>query len=222
MVAIYIGVFIGLIEPLRNLIFGQNAALQPLGETVLTLGQPVVCLNSLIMAASLARVDLFQKRRAVTEYRPFVSQSTTVNALHADDAEVEKERTPTVVNVNEVSSDHGITVDLNCHSDSTFKRPHWRSIAAMFLCRLILPGLVILPVLEVFVQSGVISQDDRLAQFVIILEAVVPPAQTVVVSLNQLGYQDVAGQLAYLYIFQYLAMILTLTAWTTLSLGVIY
>ena len=43
-----------------------------------------------------------------------------------------------------------------------------------------------------------------------------------IVSLNQLGIQDMAGALAYAYIPHYIMSIFTITGWTTLSGYLIY
>ena len=57
MVAIFIGVAIGLIPYIQKLMFGEMSFLQPLGSAITTLGEPVVAINCLIMSASLAQVD---------------------------------------------------------------------------------------------------------------------------------------------------------------------
>lgn len=123
----------------------------------------------------------------------------------------------------------GSDVDVSCGEDklslpseANFTAPHWRAIPSLFLCRLVLPGLIILPILQLFVSSGWISPTERLLQFVVVIEAVAPPAQTIMVSLNELGLVDIAPPMAYLYIFQYLFSVLTFTMWTTLALRAIY
>lgn len=61
MVGIYAGLFIGLVPGLQGAIFGSKlTALTPLGGALRVLAAPVVCLNTLIMAASLAKVRLPQ------------------------------------------------------------------------------------------------------------------------------------------------------------------
>jgi hypothetical protein len=44
----------------------------------------------------------------------------------------------------------------------------------------------------------------------------------VIVSLNQLGYGQIASMIAYLYIFLYSTAILTITLWATLAIKTIY
>ena len=206
MVAIYVAIFIGLIDPLREQIFGSNTVLAPIGEALMTLGQPVVCLSSLVMYASLAKVKLFRREPQTADYKAF-----------AEDTSHDTENLTTEERVTGSSPHPHEEKD----SDTPFEQPHWRANVALFICRLIIPGIVVFPILEMFVQGGWISQSERLLQFVIVLEAVAPPAQTIIVSLNQLGLLDIAGSMAYLYIFQYFATILTITAWVTFTLSVI-
>ncbi len=72
------------------------------------------------------------------------------------------------------------------------------------------------------VLSGVIAATDRLLQLVIIIEASTPSAQMVIISLNALGFQKLASQTAYMYVFQYLSCIATITIVATCALRIIY
>jgi predicted permease len=58
MIAIFIGLFIGLIPQLQYILFSSNGVLYPIGGAFNTLASPVVALNCLIMSASLAHVDI--------------------------------------------------------------------------------------------------------------------------------------------------------------------
>jgi predicted permease len=54
-----VGMGIGLITPLQNALFFDFTALTPIGSSLFTLAQPVLAINCMIMAASLASVDLY-------------------------------------------------------------------------------------------------------------------------------------------------------------------
>lgn len=57
MIGIYAGLFVSMVPGLRGVMFGERlTALTPIGGTIRVLAEPVVCLNTLIMAASLAKV----------------------------------------------------------------------------------------------------------------------------------------------------------------------
>lgn len=88
--------------------------------------------------------------------------------------------------------------------------------------RLILPPLAILFLVRLAVFYHLISKDERLFQFVIVIVSASPSAQVIIVSLNQLGFQKLAGQMAYMYVFQYLACILSITFVATTALRIIY
>ena len=58
MVAIYVGLTVGLLPTLQNMMFERISPLRPLGGAITTLGEPVVAINCLIMSASLAHADI--------------------------------------------------------------------------------------------------------------------------------------------------------------------
>jgi len=62
MVSIYLGIFIGLIPALKHNIFQNGAPLHPIGSVLKTIGEPLVCINTFIMAASLAHADWRKKK----------------------------------------------------------------------------------------------------------------------------------------------------------------
>ena len=67
MIAIFIGIAIGLIPFTQELMFEKMSFLRPLGSAITTLGEPVVAVNCLIMSASLAQVDFSNGRKKATE-----------------------------------------------------------------------------------------------------------------------------------------------------------
>ncbi|GMI20075.1 hypothetical protein TrCOL_g10180 [Triparma columacea] len=95
----------------------------------------------------------------------------------------------------------------------------------MFLHSLIrlvvMPGVVI-SIENLLVRVGVVDSSERLIRLIISVEAAAPSAQMMIVSLNQLGVQDMAGALAYAYIPHYIMSIFTITGWATLAGWIIY
>jgi hypothetical protein len=101
--------------------------------------------------------------------------------------------------------------------------PAWGSIAALVLCRLVLPPVVaIFALLPAAVRLGVLRADDRLMQLVVAVESASSSAQLIIVSLNQLGLVSIASQMSYAYVYQFMASIFTLTFWVTVSMTRIY
>lgn len=72
------------------------------------------------------------------------------------------------------------------------------------------------------IRVGLIPKEERLIQIIIAVEAAAPSAQMMIVSLNELQVQDMAGSLAYMYLFHYILSIFTITGWTTLAGYLIY
>ena len=110
------------------------------------------------------------------------------------------------------------------HKQQLDKPPHLRSVAALFICRMILPPLFVLLFIQLAIAIGLLRGDDsdKLLRLVVFLESSAPPAQILIVSLNQLTLPRVAGGMAYLYIFMYSFSILTITFWTTIAIYTIY
>jgi hypothetical protein len=92
----------------------------------------------------------------------------------------------------------------------------------MFSFRLIIPPAVVLVVVRFLVFLGFFSGDDKLMQLIIVIEAASPSAQMVIVSLSALGFQQLASQIAYMYVFQYAACIFSITIVATIALSLIY
>jgi hypothetical protein len=82
--------------------------------------------------------------------------------------------------------------------------------------------VVILVVLPLSIQCGILSEEQRLLRLIVSIESCSSSAQVMIISLNQIGIPEVATGLAYMYVFQYIASIFTITFWVTISVGIIY
>ena len=101
--------------------------------------------------------------------------------------------------------------------------PSWRSVGALVLCRLVLPPLlVIYAVLPLALHFRLLRVEDRLMQLVIAIEASSTSAQLIIVSLNQLGLNILAQNMAYIYVFEYFSSVCTITLWVTVAMSKIY
>lgn len=101
--------------------------------------------------------------------------------------------------------------------------PSWGSIAALVICRLILPPLVVIyAVLPAALRLQIIRKEDRLMQLVIAVESASSSAQVMIVSLNQLGLTEIAANMSYMYVFQYVSSIFSITLWVTIAMSAIY
>ena len=66
-ISIGVGVLLGIINPVRNALFNDFTVIAPIGSALLTIAQPIVCLNCLIMSASLASVKIFSDKKESKE-----------------------------------------------------------------------------------------------------------------------------------------------------------
>jgi hypothetical protein len=109
------------------------------------------------------------------------------------------------------------------HSTHRSPLPSWGSIAALCVCRLILPPLVVIyTILPAALHLRIIQKEDRLMQLVIAVESASSSAQVMIVSLNQLGLTEIASNMSYMYVFQYVSSIFSITLWVTLAMSSIY
>ena len=83
MIAIFIGVAIGLIPFAQELMFQKMSFLRPLGSAITTLGEPVVAVNCLVMSASLAQVD-FSNCRDIDRIENNENNSTNIEMTEQD------------------------------------------------------------------------------------------------------------------------------------------
>jgi len=101
--------------------------------------------------------------------------------------------------------------------------PPIQSIVIHSFLRLLLMPAIMNAILWVTLStSNIIPRDNHLLRLIISVEAASPSAQLMIVSLNQLNNQKLAGQLAYVYFFHYLASIVTITGWVSFATKWIY
>ena len=96
------------------------------------------------------------------------------------------------------------------------------SLFSLFF-RLILPPLVVIfVVMPVALKLNILSEDEKLMRLIIAVESCSSSAQVMIIALNQIGIPQVATGLAYMYVFQYIASIFTITFWVTVAVSAIY
>lgn len=280
LVAVYVGLIVGLIPGLGSYLFNRVTVLQPVGGAVEVLATPVVALNSLVMAASLAHInvnwaDIFpwlSKKDEEYELQQLtgspgdgcggevhsqeqVEMDVELEVMDLSDVGItrsgcgQRSRTSTLSTCVEESRSrsrsrsrdrHHSSTDTDtkcegellgegdCNSQQTIASakkndiPQFRSVIYLILCRLILCPLVLSFLVYFSVQAGFIPKQLRLMQLLILVEAGSPPAQMVIVVLNQLGFQGTASTVAYTYVFLYLFSILTITLWSTVAMLLFY
>ena len=220
MIAIVLGILVSVTPNLQRLLFEEvTSPLHPLGSAMVTLGDPVVAINCLIMSASLAHVS-FKK---VGGGRGYNDENNTMSAGIPGKVVGKKRsqvRAPSGAGPLVGASS---AVSSVCAVDSVaVTKPTRLQILCFVTCRLVVPPLIMLPVVLMSVRAGMIGSGDRLMQLIIIVEAASTSAQMNIVALNQIGLSDIATKLAYLFVFQYCSSILTMTMWSTIAISLFY
>ena len=82
--------------------------------------------------------------------------------------------------------------------------------------------MVIFVVMPVALKLNILSEDEKLMRLIIAVESCSSSAQVMIIALNQIGIPQVATGLAYMYVFQYIASIFTITFWVTVAVSAIY
>ena len=227
MMAIYIAILIGIIPNFQDLLFKVPSVLRPFGSAITTLSEPVVCTNTLIMAASLAQVIIVLKRKYDTEKLSSENQITTItfspinqsNKIEGVEDIFHYPSLPVEIDIPDQTENYS---KLDIKPNTEFNIPRPRTILVMLICRLIIPPLLMLVVMEIFLAMGLVPRHERLMRLLVVIESSAPSAQLIIVSLNQIGNSQIASGIAYMYIFQYLGSIFTVTLWATIGLSLIY
>ena len=165
MIAIPVAVVCGLVAPLRRALFEEHGSvLQPLGSALETLTDPLLAINTIVMAASLFS-----------------------------------------------SSDHDTKDGEDCN---------WQTILVFCLVRLVaIPAVgVTLMYLVKHICPELVG--NTLMQLVILIQFGSTSAQSAIIVCQAAGSQRIAGMLAYLFMWQHLCAIVTLTGITMLALFV--
>ena len=97
MIAIFVGVSIGLLPYAQAMMFRDMSFLRPLGSAITTLGEPVVAVNCLVMSASLAQVDFSAgKKNKDGDNNIIITNNESTNSASTDSKSniVDKPSTP--------------------------------------------------------------------------------------------------------------------------------
>ncbi|CAM9997923.1 unnamed protein product [Ectocarpus sp. 6 AP-2014] len=127
---------------------------------------------------------------------------------------------PTVAAASAAATQGGQTVD----DDAVRRRRRFRIMAGFLhvVCRLIVVPAIGFTVFWVTRTRSSVMGENRLMHLLLLIEFAMPSAAFVIVSLNQLRMPATAGFMARLYLWQYGASMLTITAWTALAVHLVY
>ncbi|CAM9295689.1 unnamed protein product [Pylaiella littoralis] len=109
--------------------------------------------------------------------------------------------------------------------NSTLRKFHRFRMLVGFLhvvARLVVVPAVGFAVFWVARNRSSVMGENRLMHLILLIELAMPSAALVIVSLNQVRMPAAAGFIARLYVWQYGASMLTITAWTALAVHLVY
>jgi len=198
--ASFIGLTIGLVEPLSSSLFPPSTSelsfgfglLAALGKAILLVGNMGITLGAMVMAASLT----FEPPREITK--------STMNDAATGDRDIMESR---------VTSE-----DENSGSTSTI------TTAALCLIRLaIVPAVGFTLMWAIMLNKTSPFQGDRggLRALIILIMFTVPSGQTVLSVMATMQLHLLGKRLAKAYIVMYLASALTMSLWTGLALSLV-
>lgn len=238
MIGMQIGIVVGLIPPLQRAMFDSPVSpLGTVGSALGTLGEPIVCISTLMMASALAQ----RKGPPSASAAEVVSSPAESPTLVAETeliilplkpplpsppvAAVFDIVEPTVLTdisgadteLAGLASNNGYITNVTNHS-----LPSWTYIATSIICKLVLPPVIMLTALRVGISVGFLSKSQQMVQLCLIFLSCSPSLQILVIVLTQLGLTDEATKVSYVYLYQYGAAIVTITAWYTVALLTIY
>ena len=191
-----LGLLIAMVRPLQELIF--EGALQPVGITLKTLTSPMVCLMTLIMAASI----IPQAAEAGPAAAAAAARSTGGGG-GANDERDPKEYPRSVV----------------------VKLALMLTVVKLVLSPLLNAPLIRACPTATTCNSGggaeKLSPDAKLAALLCLVEAAVPSAQMGITQLHKMKMSEMATSLARVLLLQYLAATVLLTVMVGWALGVL-
>lgn len=230
--AVFVGFGIALVAPLKHELYSPNGSLLWLSSAAITLGGPLVGMSSLIVGGTLGATirrawGARQKQRAATA--TVVSPTVVFEANGGFDApdqpsstpglEVPPQSTPGAgssrqtpkLGIKEGSNDNSASED----PAEIAQRPSVRDQTVLVLTRMVVCPtvcvLLLIYTVDYMIPADVTEINGKLLRLVLILEAIVPSADFVIVLCIHGGRAAAAEALSVTYLWEYIAGIVTIT-----------
>ena len=237
-VAMVLGFITACIPPLSNALFSQGGALRFLGSALESLGGASSSVGTLVVAASLvhqAAENDTQPRNSQTVQMsqttelgiPLSSENAARRRVHGEELTCNNEET-----IQQQQSPNDLRESMR-RRRSSISQMSMRAMAAIrrrkptirmhtwfiFSRLIITPAIVCLMIIAMDC-GGVLDNIPNLAmaKMVIIVNAGLPGAQLIVLTLKSKGLSDSASIVAKVYLPSYLLSVVTIAAWASLGL----
>ncbi|KAL7443704.1 hypothetical protein ACHAXM_009115 [Skeletonema potamos] len=217
-VAMVLGVITACIPPLRDALFSTGGSLRFLGSALESLGSAGASVGTLVVAASLVHQTNAGENASTlaqgadTEVgRLNVSISNNEHSTSMDSATSLREsmrRRRSSISQLSIRAMNAIK-----KRQPTLRMHFWFCFSRLFVtpaivCLLIIAGEC----------GGILNGVPNLAKLVVIVNACLPGAQLIVLTLKARGLSDSASVVAQVYLPSYLFSVVTIAAWTSLGL----
>ena len=230
LVALILGFITASIPPLRDAIFSPGGALRFLGSALESLGYASASVGTLVVAASLvheASDDAAANSNMIINSREApqteLSLPTDINSCVRIHDEGRISNTEPLQqhsrNLRDTMRSSRSSFSLmSSKALAAIRKPTIRMHAWFIVSRLIVsPAIVCLIVLGMDC-GGHLDGVPSMAKMVVIVNAGLPGAQIVVLTLKAKGLSDSASIVAKVYLPSYILSIITIAAWTSLGL----
>jgi len=230
LVALVLGFITACIPPLRDALFEPSGGLRFLGSALESLGYASASVGTLVVAASLvheASDDAAAKSNVITNLRE--APQTELSLPSEINSSVRIHDEGRISNTEHLQQHSRSLRDSMRSRRSSFSQMSSKALAAIrkptirmhawfIISRLIVsPAIVCLIVLGMDC-GGLLDGVPSMAKMVVIVNAGLPGAQIVVLTLKAKGLSDSASIVAKVYLPSYLLSIITISAWTSLGL----
>jgi len=231
-IAMVLGFITACITPLRDALFSPGGALRFFGSAMESLGVGSSSVGTLVVAASLVHqtkdVTLSdgEANNAINEC------DVTEVGIHAENTPRThangEERTSTSGPAHQHSKDLRASMQRRRSSISQMsskaiaairhRKPTIRMHAWFIVSRLIVSPAIVCAAIIAMDCGGVLDGIPDLAKMVVIVNAGLPGAQLIVLTLKSKGLSDSASVVAEVYIPSYLLSVISIAAWASLGL----
>jgi len=216
-VAMVLGVITACIPPLRDALFSTGGPLRFLGSALESLGRAGASVGTLVVAASLVH-----QANAAGENMPAQGADTEVGTLNVSTSN--NENSTSMGSTNSLRESmrrrRSSISQLSIRAMNAIKKrqPTLRMHFWFCFSRLLVTPAVVCLLIIAGDCGGILNGVPNLAKLVVIVNACLPGAQLIVLTLKARGLSDSASVVAQVYLPSYLFSVVTIAAWTSLGL----
>ncbi|KAL3822357.1 hypothetical protein ACHAXA_001734 [Cyclostephanos tholiformis] len=210
LVALVLGFITASIPPLREALFASGGALRFLGSAFESLGYASASVGTLVVAASLVH--------EASDDAPVADDNVIINSQEPNSRTRIHDEGRTFNLRNSMRSKRSSFSQMSIKALAAIRKPTIRMHAWFIVSRLIVSPAVVCLIVMGMDCGGLLNGVPSIAKMVVIVNAGLPGAQIVVLTLKAKGLSDSASIVAKVYLPSYLLSIVTIAAWTSLGL----